>query len=83
MEYKGKTQGNTIILAKPLPVPDGTEVVIIVPMKGRSRGKTGRRLKLLMLMWRVAPARSVGKLTAATTRLISTPPSTPRQLDIR
>ena len=43
MEYKGKTQGNTIILAKPLPVPDGTEVVIIVPMKGRSRGKKGRK----------------------------------------
>jgi len=43
MEYKGKTQGNTIILAKPLPVPDGTEVAIIVPMKGRSRGKKGRK----------------------------------------
>ena len=42
MEYKGKTRGNTIILAKPLPVPDGTEVAIIVPMKGRSRGKKGR-----------------------------------------
>ena len=63
MEYKGKTQGNTIILANPLPVPDGTEVAIIVPMKGRSRGKTGRGLKLLMLMWRVAPARSVGQCT--------------------
>ena len=43
MEYKGKTQGNTIILAKPLPVPDGTEVAIIVPMKGRSRGKRGKK----------------------------------------
>ncbi len=43
MEYKGKTQGNTIILAKPLPVPDGTEVAIIVPMKGRSPGKKGRK----------------------------------------
>ena len=43
MEYKGYTQGTTIILAKPLPVPDGTEVAIIVPMKGRARGKKGRK----------------------------------------
>jgi hypothetical protein len=43
MEYKGYTQGTTIILAKPLPVPDGTEVAIIVPLKGRSRRKTERK----------------------------------------
>jgi hypothetical protein len=42
MEYKGYTHGTTIILAKPLPVPDGTEVEIIMPPKGRLRGKKGR-----------------------------------------
>jgi len=57
MEYKGYTQGTTIILAKPLPVPDGTEVAIIVPMKGRSRGKQGRkRLSIAMETFGLIPA---------------------------
>jgi hypothetical protein len=43
MEYKGYAQGNVIILAKPLPVPDGTEVEIIVSAKARSRGSKGRK----------------------------------------
>jgi hypothetical protein len=43
VEYKGYTQGTTIILAKPLPVPDGTEVAVIVPLKGRPREKKGRK----------------------------------------
>lgn len=43
MEYRGHTQGTTIILEKPLPAPDGTEVEIIVCPKGRPRGKKGRK----------------------------------------
>jgi hypothetical protein len=49
MEYKGYTQGTTIILAKPLPVLDGTEVKIIVPPKGRPRGKKGRKQPSIVL----------------------------------
>ena len=41
MEYKGHTQGNVVILAKPLPVPDGTEVEILIPSKPKSRMKKG------------------------------------------
>jgi hypothetical protein len=43
MGSKGYVQGNVVILAKPLPVPDGTEVEIIVSPKlqlRRTRRKT-------------------------------------------
>jgi len=43
MQYKGYTQGNTVILAKPLPVPDGTEVAIVVAPAERSRRKRGKK----------------------------------------
>jgi hypothetical protein len=43
METKGYIQGNVVILTKPLPVPDGTEVEVIVPSKVRSRRPTGRK----------------------------------------
>jgi hypothetical protein len=57
MEYKGYTQGTTIILAKPLPVPDGTEVAVIVPMKGRSRGKKrGKQSSIAMETFGLIPA---------------------------
>ncbi|MGH7961022.1 MAG: hypothetical protein ACRERD_04240 [Candidatus Binatia bacterium] len=31
MDYKGHTHGTVVLLAKPLPVPDGTEVAIRLP----------------------------------------------------
>ena len=43
MEYKGYTQGNIVILAKPLPVPDGTEVAIVVTKKERSQRQPGKK----------------------------------------
>ena len=43
MEYKGYAQGNVVILAKPLPVPDGTEVEIIVSSKLQPRRTRGKR----------------------------------------
>jgi len=43
MEYKGYTQGNVVVLAKPLPVPDGTEVEIFVPTKAKPRSKKRRK----------------------------------------
>jgi len=43
MQYKGYTQGNTVILAKPLPVPDGTEVAIVVAPAERSQRKRGKK----------------------------------------
>jgi hypothetical protein len=42
MEYRGYTQGKTVILAKPLPVPDGTEVAIVVTPTETSRQKRGK-----------------------------------------
>ena len=43
MEYKGYTQGNMIVLAKPLPVPDGTEVAIVVAQTEKSQRKRGKK----------------------------------------
>jgi hypothetical protein len=43
MEVKGYTQGNIVILTKPLPVPDGTEVEVFVPSKTQSQGPRGRK----------------------------------------
>ena len=43
MEYKGHTQGNIVILAKPLPVPDGTEVAIVVAKTERSKRKREKK----------------------------------------
>jgi hypothetical protein len=42
MGYKGYVQGDIVILAEPLPVPNGTEVEISIPqIKGRRN--TGRK----------------------------------------
>ena len=43
MEYKGHTQGKTVILAKPLPVPDGTEVAVVVHKKTIKKEKPIRK----------------------------------------
>ncbi len=43
MGYKGYTQGKTVILAKPLPVPDGTEVAVVVSKRTGKKGKPGRK----------------------------------------
>jgi hypothetical protein len=43
MEYKGHTQGNVVILAKPLPVPDGTEVEILLPAEVKPRVEKKRK----------------------------------------
>jgi hypothetical protein len=43
MGYKGYAQGNVVILVKPLPVPDGTEVEIIVSSKLQPRRMRGKR----------------------------------------
>ena len=43
MEYKGYTQGNVVILAKPLPVPDGTEVEIHLPAEAKPKVKKERK----------------------------------------
>ena len=42
MGYKGYVKGDVIILEEPLPVPDGTEVEILMPPAKDGRGK-GRR----------------------------------------
>ncbi|MBI4642016.1 MAG: hypothetical protein HY731_15100 [Candidatus Tectomicrobia bacterium] len=42
MGYKGYTQGNVVVLKKPLPVPDGTEVEIVV-LEAKSRIRKGRK----------------------------------------
>jgi hypothetical protein len=47
MEYKGYTQGNTVILAKPLPVPGGTEVAIVVAQTKRNQRKRGKKPALV------------------------------------
>ena len=39
MSYRGYTQGGVVILEEPLPVPDGTEVEILIPPTGSKRGK--------------------------------------------
>ena len=49
MEYKGYAQGNVVILAKPLPVPDGTEVEILLSRQlqpKRTRGKKQPKVTL-------------------------------------
>jgi hypothetical protein len=43
MEYKGYAQGNVVILAKPLPVPDGTEVEIRLPAEAKPKVKKERK----------------------------------------
>jgi len=43
MEYKGYTQGDTILLPKPLPVPDGTEVTVMVSKRRGKKGKPGSK----------------------------------------
>ena len=39
MEYKGYTQGDTVILSKPLLVPDGTEGRIYLPAEAKLQVK--------------------------------------------
>ena len=43
MEYKGFTHGAAVILTKPLPVPDGTEVTIVVSAKTKGRRRRDRK----------------------------------------
>lgn len=45
MDYKGYTHGNSIVLAKPLPVPDGTEVSIIIPRATRHEDAKRKKRK--------------------------------------
>jgi hypothetical protein len=42
MGYTGYVKGDVIILKEPLPVPDGTEVEILMPSAKDAKG-TGRR----------------------------------------
>lgn len=42
MGYKGYVQGDIVILAEPLPVPNGTEVDISIPST-KGRRNTGRK----------------------------------------
>ncbi len=65
MEYKGHTQGNVVILAKPLPVPDGTEVAILVPSKSRPKMRKGGKKR---------------SVAAETFNLIPSDPSTVRRV---
>ena len=41
MRYKGYTQGDTVVLVRPIPVPNGTEVSIVVSKRAENTG--GRR----------------------------------------
>lgn len=41
MKYKGFTQGDTVVLVRPIPVPDGTEVSIVVSKRAGNTQKTG------------------------------------------
>jgi hypothetical protein len=41
MKSKGYTQGDTILLTYPLPVPDGTEVTVVVSKRTGTKGKPG------------------------------------------
>jgi hypothetical protein len=43
MKYKGYTQGDTVVLVRPIPVPDGTEVSIVVSKRMENMGKIGRQ----------------------------------------
>jgi hypothetical protein len=43
MGYKGHAQGSVVILTKPLPVPDGTEVRIILPTEAKPRTEKRRK----------------------------------------
>ncbi len=46
MSYRGHTQGEVIILKEPLPVPDGTEVEILIPPARIKRGKVQGKLSV-------------------------------------
>jgi hypothetical protein len=57
MEYKGYTQGNVVILAKPLPVPDGTEVEILVPPEPKPQiRKRGREPSVAVETFNLIPS---------------------------
>jgi len=57
MEYKGHTQGSIVILAKPLPVPDGTGVEILIPSRPRSRmRKVGKRQSVAAETFNLIPS---------------------------
>ena len=38
MRYKGYTQGDTVVLVRPIPVPNGTEVSIVVSKRAENTG---------------------------------------------
>jgi hypothetical protein len=57
MDYIGHTQGNVVILAKPLPIPDGTEVRILLPTEQEVQPKKSKkRRSLVMETFGIIPA---------------------------
>ena len=49
MDYIGHTQGNVVILAKPLPIPDGTEVRILLPTVQEVQPKKSKKRRSLVM----------------------------------
>lgn len=49
-------KGNVVVLAKPLPVPDGTEVEILVPQAELRREKGGKKSRVTMETFGLIPS---------------------------
>jgi hypothetical protein len=56
MGYKGYVKGEVIILNEPLPVPDGTEVEILMPPARDGRGKGRSKASIAQATFGMIPA---------------------------
>jgi hypothetical protein len=56
MGYKGYVKGDVIILHEPLPVPDGTEVEILMPPAKDGRGKGRGKLSVTQATFGMIPS---------------------------
>jgi hypothetical protein len=56
MGYKGHVKGDVIILHEPLPVPDGTEVEILMPPARDGKGKGRRKSNVAQATFGMIPS---------------------------
>ncbi len=56
MGYKGYLQGNVVILEEPLPVPDGTEVEILIPKAQHGRNKDRQKPSVVTETFGIIPS---------------------------
>jgi hypothetical protein len=56
MGHTGHVKGDVIILNEPLPVPDGTEVEILVPPAKDGRGKGRRKSSVAQATFGMIPS---------------------------